>query len=92
VRGKGMLWGLEFVADRESRTPFPMEAAAAQQVTLAAAGERLLIYPRKGGGGLAGDHALIAPPLTISGDETEELLGRLDRALTRSEAQLGIAA
>jgi len=92
VRGKGMLWGLEFVADRESRTPFPMEAAAAQQVTLAAAGERLLIYPRKGGGGLAGDHALVAPPLTISGDEIEELLARLDRALSRAEAQLGIAA
>lgn len=92
VRGKGMLWGLEFVADRGARSPFPFELAVAQQVAVAAAAEGLLLYPRRGGGGLSGDHVLVAPPLTIRDAEIEELLARLDRTLARSEAALGVAA
>lgn len=92
VRGKGMLWGLEFVADRASKEPFDFDANAAQQATIAAAAEGLLIYPRRGAGGLAGDHVLVAPPLTIADAEIDELLDRLDRALTRTEARLRAAA
>jgi len=92
VRGKGMLWALELVADRESRTPFALDEQVAQRLTVAAAGEGLLIYPRRGGGGLFGDHVLVAPPLVIDDTEIAELLARLDRALTRCEAQLGRAA
>ncbi|MDZ7802058.1 MAG: aminotransferase class III-fold pyridoxal phosphate-dependent enzyme [Trueperaceae bacterium] len=92
VRGKGMLWGLEFVADRTGRAPFPFSQNVAQRVTLAAAEEGLLLYPRRGGGGLSGDHVLVAPPLTIAEHEVEELLARLDRTLARAEADLGVAA
>ena len=92
VRGKGMLWGLEFVADRDARTPFDFDLNVAQRLTVFAAAEDLHVYPRRGGGGLFGDHALIAPPLTIDDDEIGELLARLDRALTRCERDLAEAA
>ena len=92
VRGAGMLWGVEFVADRDRREPFPFELGVAQKLTVAAADEGLLIYPRRGSGGLAGDHVLVAPPLTIDDDEMDELVIRLDRALTRCAAELAAAA
>jgi len=92
VRGRGMLWGLEFVADRDTREPYAFEAAIGQRATVLAAEEGLLIYPRRGGGGLSGDHVLIAPPLTIAEDEIDELLVRLDRALTRLAGDLADAA
>ena len=57
-----------------------------------AAEEGLLIYPRRGGGGLSGDHVLVAPPLTIAQDELDELLARLDRALARLTLELADAA
>ena len=92
VRGKGMLWGLEFVRDRASREPYDLDRNVAQRVTLAAARERLLVYPRRGGGGLSGDHVLIAPPLTIAPNEIDELIARLDRALAAVEGELQEAA
>ncbi|MDR9390897.1 MAG: aspartate aminotransferase family protein [Trueperaceae bacterium] len=92
VRGKGLLWGLEFVADPSTRTPYALDVDVGRRVTAAAAAEDLLIYPRRGGGGLLGDHALVAPPLVIRDDELDDLLARLDRALTRSEAALASAA
>ena len=92
VRGKGLLWGLEFVADPATRTPYAFDLDVARRVTVAAAEEDLLIYPRRGGGGLMGDHVLVAPPLVTRDDELDELLARLDRALARSEAALASAA
>lgn len=92
VRGKGMLWGLEFVADRDTKAPYPFGANVAQRATVLAAEEGLLMYPRRGAGGLAGDHVLVAPPLTIRDDEIEALLDRLDRTLTRTADALRAAA
>lgn len=88
VRGKGLLWGVEFVADRERRTPFAFDLNVAGRVAATAADEGLLLYPRRGGGGLSGDHVLVAPPLIIRDDELDELLTRLDRTLTRCAAEL----
>lgn len=88
VRGKGLLLGVEFVADRASRRPFPLEADVARLVTATAADEGLLVYPRRGGGGLSGDHVLVAPPLTISADEVDELLARFERTMERCERRL----
>ena len=92
VRGKGLLWGVEFVQDRERRTPFPFDAEVAGTVAATAAEEGLLVYPRRGGGGLSGDHVLVAPPLIIDEDEVDDLLERLDRTLARCGERLGSAA
>jgi adenosylmethionine-8-amino-7-oxononanoate aminotransferase len=51
--------------------------------------EGLICYPSGGtADGTNGDHVLIAPPYTISTGELDELVRRLDRALSRSLAEI----
>lgn len=88
VRGRGLLTAVEFVADEERRLPFPAELDVHRRVTRAAFEEGLIVYPRRTLGGLEGDHVLVAPPLVITEEETDELLSRLGRAVARVEEQL----
>jgi adenosylmethionine-8-amino-7-oxononanoate aminotransferase len=70
VRGIGLLWGVEFVADRASKRPFPAELNFAARVGQAAAARGLLVYPMQGcADGVAGDHLLIAPPAVLTQSE-----------------------
>jgi adenosylmethionine-8-amino-7-oxononanoate aminotransferase len=70
VRGIGLLWGIEFVADKKTKQPFPMELNFAGRVGQAAAARGLLVYPMQGCmDGYAGDHLLIAPPAVISSEQ-----------------------
>jgi adenosylmethionine-8-amino-7-oxononanoate aminotransferase len=80
VRGRGLLWGVELVADRETKARFPGGAAAAVDC---ARRQGLLIYPA-GDGTI--DAFLVAPPLTISESEIDELVHRLDRTLDELDA------
>ncbi|MGM0982450.1 MAG: aspartate aminotransferase family protein [Pseudomonadota bacterium] len=88
VRGLGLLWGVELVADPTTRRPFPAEQNRFAQITALAKEEGLLIYPRRTLDGMAGDHFLVTPPLTITAEEVETLLERLDRALARFDRSL----
>jgi adenosylmethionine-8-amino-7-oxononanoate aminotransferase len=84
VRGKGLLWGLELVRSRASREPFPPQAKAARRLYETALEEGLVLYPGTGTReGRDGDHAIIAPPFTISRKELDTLVERLDRSLAR---------
>ncbi len=70
VRGLGLLWGIEFVADKKSKAPFPPKDNFAGRVGAACARRGLLVYPMQGCvDGTAGDHLLIAPPAVITADE-----------------------
>jgi len=60
VRGMGLVWGLEMVEDRASKTPCP--AAATRVVAEAFRRGLALIAPI----GLYGNVVRIAPPLTIT--------------------------
>jgi adenosylmethionine-8-amino-7-oxononanoate aminotransferase len=70
VRGLGLLWGVEFVADKKSKQPFPTDLNFAGRVDRAASARGLLVYPMQGCvDGYAGDHLLIAPPAVISREQ-----------------------
>jgi adenosylmethionine-8-amino-7-oxononanoate aminotransferase len=70
VRGLGLLWGVEFVADKASKRPFAPELNFAGRVGQAALQRGLLVYPIQGcADGTAGDHVLIAPPAVISDEQ-----------------------
>ncbi len=85
VRGVGLLWGLELVAD-EAGNPFPPHAAVAVRLVAEAKRRGLLIYPAlTGASGRPGDAVLVAPPLTISPEELDLLLSLLDDALSAVE-------
>jgi adenosylmethionine-8-amino-7-oxononanoate aminotransferase len=70
VRGLGLLWGVEFVADKKTKAPFPPEKNFAGLVGQACLRRGLLVYPMQGSvDGVAGDHLLIAPPAVISAEQ-----------------------
>ena len=90
VRGRGLLIGVEFVADRHTRRPFDARLRITERVVellrernvLVAAGVPLLNF------GKDGDHIQISPPFTISIDEVELLVDALDDALSALEQAL----
>jgi adenosylmethionine-8-amino-7-oxononanoate aminotransferase len=70
VRGIGLLWAVEFVADKATKRPFAPEQNFSARVGAAAMKRGLLIYPMQGSvDGTSGDHLLIAPPAVISSDQ-----------------------
>jgi adenosylmethionine-8-amino-7-oxononanoate aminotransferase len=74
VRGIGLLQGVEFVQDKASKTPFAAVANVFDRITRLAKQHGLLIYPRRSLNGLRGDHVLIAPPLTVTQRDVDEIV------------------
>ena len=82
IRGRGLFQGMEFVADRESKTPFAPEAGFHRRFKKAAFDAGLICYPMGGTiDGRNGDHVLLAPPFIISEDQIGEMVDKLDVAL-----------
>ncbi len=85
VRGIGLLWGIEFVADKASKKPFATELNFAGRVGAAAAKRGLMVYPMQGCvDGVAGDHLLIAPPAVITSEEIGWAVEQLREAIEES--------
>lgn len=82
IRGKGLLAGIELVADRDSKEPFPRSARFAERLTAAAMARGLIVWPNTGHvDGDRGDLIMLAPPFTIGEDEIGEIAARLAAAL-----------
>jgi hypothetical protein len=91
VRGRGLLAGVEFVADTVTRNPFPRGQAFAEAFTAAALAEGLVVWPNVGqADGTNGDLVMIAPPFVITEAEIGELVQRFARALERTVVGRGI--
>jgi len=70
ARGIGLLWAVEFVADKASKRPFATTRNLAGSVAAAAFKRGLLVYPMQGCvDGISGDHLLLAPPAIITEDQ-----------------------
>jgi len=88
VRGKGFLIGLELVADKKSKVPFPVEMGFGKRVVKKAWDLGLVIRSESGTvEGVRGDHLILAPPLVASREELSKMVGLLDQALTAVEAE-----
>jgi adenosylmethionine-8-amino-7-oxononanoate aminotransferase len=84
IRGMGLMWAVELVADRDTRRPFPPSESMAARLTSAARDLGLLVYPSTGSAGEgAGDLVMIGPPLIIRDHEIEMLAGTLAQSLQR---------
>ena len=82
VRGLGLLWGVEFVADKKSKRPFPPGENFAGLVAAAALQRGLLVYPMQGSvDGVDGDHLLLAPPAVITKEEIDWSVEQLAAAI-----------
>jgi hypothetical protein len=78
IRGRGLLVGLELVANRESRAPFPRATRLTESVVRAARSRGLLVYSGTGNAdGVDGDLILLGPPFIVTDDELVAIADRL---------------
>jgi adenosylmethionine-8-amino-7-oxononanoate aminotransferase len=82
VRGLGLLWGVEFVAEKSSKAPFAPSLQFSARVASTAAHRGVMTYPMQGCvDGERGDHLLLAPPAIIARDEIAWAVGELAAAI-----------
>lgn len=81
IRGRGLFWALEFVADRRRKTPFQEHVGFGGKIQQRAFELGMAVYPGHGTvDGWVGDHVLLAPPLTITVDELWIIVAKLKNA------------
>ncbi len=77
--------GLELVADRETRRPFPRAARVTEAVVLAARRRGVLVYSGTGNAdGVDGDTILLGPPFIVTDDELVRIADVLAEAVDGS--------
>ncbi len=75
IRGRGLMVGLELVADRETRDPFPRAAKVTEAVVRAAKSSGVLVYSGTGlADGTDGDSILLGPPFVITDAELDRVV------------------
>lgn len=82
IRGRGLFWAIELVADRATRASFDPALKLNQKIKAEAFANGLGCYP--GGGtvdGIRGDHVLLAPPYIASTDEIDQIVDKLGTAV-----------
>jgi adenosylmethionine-8-amino-7-oxononanoate aminotransferase len=89
IRGRGLFIGLEFVSDRDGKTPFSPQQGMNKKFKQAAFDGGLICYPMGGTiDGRQGDHVLLAPPFIIEDSHIEEIVDKLERSLTTTLAAI----
>ena len=87
IRGRGLFWGLEFVADRRSKEPFPADEKVADRLRVVARHNGLLCYPTSGtADGVNGDHVILAPPFIVTDSELDMAVDLLARSIDETLA------
>ena len=81
VRQKGLIVGIELVADRHTKAPFPWDRQVGAKVCLRARPLGLLIRP-------LGDVIVLMPPLAITAEELTRMVNAVEAAIV---AELGPA-
>jgi adenosylmethionine-8-amino-7-oxononanoate aminotransferase len=75
VRGRGLMVGIELVADRETRRAFPRAARITERVVAAARDAGVIVYSGTGNAdGVDGDQILLGPPFVITDAELERVV------------------
>ena len=82
VRGKGLLIGLEIVADQTTKKMLPNEINSPAAIGAIGMKHGLVLYPRRTGGGKFGEWLMITPPLIITEEEVIDLVERIKVTLT----------
>jgi adenosylmethionine-8-amino-7-oxononanoate aminotransferase len=73
IRGLGLMVGVELVADRGSKRPFPRSDAMTERVLAAAKQRGLLLYSSSGFvDGIDGDLIMFGPPFVITDEQIDE--------------------
>ena len=91
IRGRGLFWGLELVADRASKEPFDPALRIDQVIKYQAMEHGLMCFPGSGTiDGTRGNHIMLAPPYIIQPDQIQEIVARLAQALDAALGDRGV--
>jgi adenosylmethionine-8-amino-7-oxononanoate aminotransferase len=89
VRGRGLFWGVELVADRATKAPFDPARKLHARVKREAMARGLMVYPMGGTiDGRRGDHVLLAPPFIAEPAHLDLLAERLHGAVDAAIASV----
>ena len=86
VRGRGLLWAVELVADKATKTPFPVDRGLTAKIVAAGIAHGIFVYP--GGVDPARDVITFGPPFTISEHEIDLIGERFEQALESALARI----
>jgi adenosylmethionine-8-amino-7-oxononanoate aminotransferase len=87
VRGRGLLQGIELVADRASKAPFGPQVHLHARVKREAMTRGLMVYPTAGAAdGASGDNVLLAPPFIVDAAAIDAIVERLGDAVDAATA------
>jgi adenosylmethionine-8-amino-7-oxononanoate aminotransferase len=82
IRGRGLFWGVELVADRGTKATFEPDLKLAPRIKKAAFERGLMCYPMQGTiDGRRGDHVLLAPPFIMDAAQLEQMVDVLKAAI-----------
>jgi adenosylmethionine-8-amino-7-oxononanoate aminotransferase len=88
VRGRGLLQGVELVADRGDKRPFDPKLRLHARVKREAMARGLMVYPMGGTvDGTYGDHVLLAPPFIVDAALVDTIVERLGEAIDAATTQ-----
>ncbi|WP_210365084.1 aspartate aminotransferase family protein [Bacillus sp. REN3] len=92
IRGKGLLIGMEFVKHPGTKQAFGRNVKLTDRLVKIGREKGILLYPAGAGlDGTSGDAIIIAPPLTISMKEIDDLACRLKDVFSEAYKTLGMA-
>ncbi len=81
IRGRGLFWGIELVADRFTAEPFPAKNKVAWHIFEQAFERGLVVYYSQGcADGVNGDIIMLGPPLTINRQQVDQMVTILAEA------------
>ncbi len=91
VRGLGMLLAVEMVVDKETKESLPGDLQPTERIRIHGLKNGVMLYSRPTAGSRFGHWFMIAPPLTISDEECQELLRRTEAAVVSYHEELKTA-
>lgn len=82
IRGRGLFWGIEFVQDKASKTPFPASRHLAWDIWQRAFANGLVVYYSQGcADGTNGDLIMVGPPYIVTSEQLTRLVDILAQAI-----------
>ena len=89
IRGRGVLFGIEFVVDKTSKVPFPRSQKVAEGIAEIARNKGVVFITGNAAvDGVNGDTIMISPPYTVSDQEVELMLDILYESINQYTASL----
>lgn len=82
VRGKGLMWGVEIVKNKETKEPFPEDVKASFKLKALCMKRKMTTYPgRSMVDGVLGDNIMVGPPLIVTEPQLREVFSLFKDAL-----------